>query len=320
MKPTVSVQIVTFNSEEDIEKCLKAVENQSYPINRLLVIDNNSDDNTLLKVQSFENVEIIKNEKNVGFAQGHNQGIFMTNTDYILVLNPDVQLHEKYIEYIVEALEANTSIGMATGKLYRNMEKQIMDSTGIQMKKNRRAIDRGTGEIDTGQYDTMNLIFGVSGAAAIYKRELISSISINREFFDESFFAYKEDVDVSWRAQILGWESLFVNKAIAMHSRGWKEDKKRSEIPVYIRQKSYMNRYFYIVKNDQLTYYMLHLPFILFFELASFFYTVLKERELLSSWKFIIKQWKSLKLKRAFIMSNRKKSNKQIYSYFKGLW
>lgn len=320
MKPTVSVQIVTFNSGKDIENCLKAVKNQSYLIHRIIVIDNNSNDDTLLKVKEFKNVEIVENKNNVGFAQGHNQGMFMTDTDYVLVLNPDVQLHEKYIEYIVEALEANISSGMATGKLYRDMEKQILDSTGIQMKKNRRAIDRGTGEIDTGQYDTMNLIFGVSGAAAIYKREMISSISINQEFFDESFFAYKEDVDVSWRAQILGWESLFVNKATAIHRRGWKEDKKRSEIPVYIRRKSYMNRYFYIVKNDQLTYYMFHLPFILFFELVSFFYTVLKERELLSSWKFIKQQWKSLKLKRAFIMSNRKKSNKQIYSFFKGVW
>lgn len=226
MKKTVSVQIVTFNSEDDIENCLKSVINQSYPLQKLIVIDNNSNDDTLLKVQDFKNVEIIKNEKNVGFAQGHNQGIFMTNTDYVLVLNPDVQLHEKYIEYIVEALEVNSSLGMATGKLYRDMEKRILDSTGIQIKKNRRAIDRGTGEIDTGQYDTKNLIFGVSGAAAIYKREMINSISINQEFFDESFFAYKEDVDVSWRAQILGWGSLFINDAIAMHSRGWKEDKK----------------------------------------------------------------------------------------------
>lgn len=320
MKPTVSVQIVTFNSEDDIENCIIAVKNQSYPIHRLIVIDNNSNDATLLKVQKFGSIEIIKNINNVGFAKGHNQGITMTNTDYVLVLNPDVQLHKNYIEYIVEALENNSAVGMATGKLYRDVESRILDSTGIQIKKNRRAIDRGTGEVDTGQYDSKNLIFGVSGAAAVYKREMINSISINHEFFDETFFAYKEDVDVSWRAQILGWKSLFVHQAIAMHGRGWKEDKKRSEVPVYIRQKSYINRYFYIVKNDQLSYYVLHLPFILFFELASFFYTVLKERELLSSWKFYKQQWKSLKEKRTFIMYNKKSSNKQIYSFFKGIW
>lgn len=320
MKPTVSVQIVTFNSEDDIENCLKAVKNQSYPIHRLIVIDNNSNDETLLKVQKFKDIEIIKNINNVGFAEGHNQGITMTNTDYVLVLNPDVQLHNNYIEYIIEALKNNPIAGMATGKLYRDIENRVLDSTGIQMKKNRRANDRGTGEIDRGQYDRKNLIFGVSGAAAIYKREMINSISLNQEFFDKTFFAYKEDVDVSWRAQILGWNSLFVHQAIAMHVRGWNEKKKRSEVPLYIRQKSYINRYFYMVKNDQLSYYILHLPFILFFEMASFFYTLLKERELLSSWKFYKQQWKSLKEKRTFIMSNKKSSNKQIYSFFKGIW
>lgn len=320
MKPTVSVQIVTFNSEEDIESCLKAVVNQSYPIHKLLVIDNNSHDRTLLNVRKIANVEIVENKSNVGFAQGHNQGIFMTNTDYILVLNPDVQLHENYIENIVEELEANSSVGMATGKLYRDIEKRILDSTGIQMKKNRRAIDRGAGEIDTGQYDNEISIFGISGAAAIYKRTMINDISINNEFFDETFFAYKEDVDVSWRAQLLGWRGIFVPQAIAMHGRGWKEDKKRSEIPIYIRQKSYINRYFYIVKNDQPLYYLLHLPFILFFEMASLFYTLFKEKELLSSWAFFKQQHESMKKKRVFIMSNKKTSNNQIYSFFKGKW
>jgi len=320
MKPTVSVQIVTYNSESDIEACLCAVIKQTYPIYEIIVIDNNSQDETALKVQAFSNVQLVLNQQNTGFAPAHNQAMHMTDTDYVLVLNPDVQLYDTYIEEIIEIIESDSRIGMATGKLYRDINKKLLDSTGIHMKKNRRAIDRGANEIDVGQYDSLIHIFGVSGAAAIYKRAMIRDISYENEFFDESFFAYKEDVDVSWRAQLLGWQAVFVPNALASHGRGWKEEKKRSEIPVYIRQKSYINRYFYILKNDTVLNFIIHLPYILFFEIASFIYTLLKERELLKAWKFFKQHFVKMKLKRDFIRQKQKVSNKFIRSFFKGIW
>ncbi|MFF5993856.1 glycosyltransferase family 2 protein [Lysinibacillus sp. KU-BSD001] len=320
MKSTVSVQIVTYNSESDIEACLSAVLKQTYPIFKTIVIDNNSQDETALKVRAFPNVQLVLNQQNTGFAPAHNQAIHMTNTDYVLVLNPDVQLHDTYIENIIEILESNSCMGMATGKLYRDINNKLLDSTGIRMKKNRRAIDRGANEIDTGQYDQLTNVFGVSGAAVIYKRKMINDISYESEFFDESFFAYKEDVDVSWRAQVLGWQAVFVPNAIATHGRGWKEEKKRSEVPVYIRQKSYINRYFYILKNDTIFNFIMHLPYILFFEIASFIYTLSKERELLKAWEFFKQQFVKMKLKRDFIKQKQKVSNKFIRSFFKGIW
>ena len=320
MNPTVTVQIVTYNSESDIEACLYAVMKQTYPIHEIIVIDNNSQDETVSKVRAFSNVQLVLNQQNTGFAPAHNQAMQMTDTDYVLVLNPDVQLHDTYIGEIIGALESDSCIGMATGKLYRDIDKKLLDSTGIQMKKNRRAIDRGANEIDVGQYDSLIYIFGVSGAAAIYKRAMIQNISYGNQFFDESFFAYKEDVDVSWRSQLLGWKAVFVPHALASHGRGWKEEKKRSEIPVYIRQKSYINRYFYIFKNDTVSNHIIHLPYILFFEIASFIYTLLKERELLIAWKFFKQNFVKMKLKREFIQQKQKVSNKFIRSFFKGIW
>lgn len=320
MRPTVSVQIVTYNSEREIEACLSAIMRQTYPIHKIVVIDNDSQDDTVLRMQAFSNVQLVLNQQNTGFAPAHNQAIRMTDTDYVLVLNPDVQLHDTYIGEIVKVLESNSCVGMATGKLYRDISKKLLDSTGIQMKKNRRAIDRGANEIDTGQYDSIINVFGVSGAAAIYKRKMIDDVSYKNEFFDESFFAYKEDVDVSWRAQLLGWQAVFVPNALASHERGWKEEKKRFEIPVYIRQKSYINRYFYIFKNDTIPNFIIHLPYILFFEIASFIYTMLRERELLKTWKFFNQNFEKMKLKKGFIRKKQKVSNKFIRSFFKGIW
>lgn len=316
---TVSVQIVTYNSEKDIKNCLTTVNEQTFPIEKIIVIDNNSNDKTLKVLKDFPSVKVVSNQINNGFAGGHNQGFQLTSSDYVLVLNPDVRLHRDYVKNIIEVMEKKDDVGMATGKLYRDINHGILDSTGIVMKKNRRAFDRGSGEVDNGQYDMDIDIFGISAAAAVYRRKMIDDISINGQFFDESFFAYKEDVDVSWRAQIFGWKSEFVPSAIAEHSRGWQE-KNRKDIPLFIRQKSYINRYFYILKNDQVVYYVLHLPFILFYDLLTFMYALLKEPKLLSIWGFFIKEYRAVLEKRNIIMSNRKLPNKQIYSYFKGYW
>jgi len=318
--PTVSVQIVTYNSEKDIKTCLDSVHSQSHQIQQVIIIDNKSTDKTLQIVGSFNNIHIIKNDLNNGFSGGHNQGIQNSKSDYVLVLNPDVRLGKEYIKNIIHKMEQNTGIGMATGKLFRDVDKKILDSTGIIMKKNRRAFDRGSGEIDKKQYDEDKKIFGVSGAAAIYRREMIEDLSYEEQFFDETFFAYKEDVDVSWRALLLGWESIYVSEAIAVHGRGWQEEIKRSEIPMNIRQKSYINRYYCLLKNDHLISFILHFPIILIYEISSNIYALLKERELLTIWKSFKVEFKPMLKKRKAIMRKRRLTNNQIYSYFRGIW
>lgn len=318
--PTVSVQVVTYNSEKDIKRCLESVRSQSYPIQQVTVIDNFSVDQTMLIVESFKNVQIIHNNDNNGFAGGHNQGINHSISDYLLILNPDVFLHKDYIKNIIFEMEQDKCIGMATGKLYRVYSQRILDSTGIMIKKNRRAYDRGSGEVDHGQFDHLQDVFGVSGAAAVYRREMIEDISIQGQFFDETFFAYKEDVDVSWRSQLLGWKSRFFPNAIAEHSRGWHEEKKRSDVSLDIRQRSYINRYYYLLKNDRISRFILHFPIIMAYEVLNFSYVLLIEKELLVVWKSFISEYKTMLEKRKTIMQKRKVSNKQLYSYFKGLW
>jgi GT2 family glycosyltransferase len=318
--PSVSVQIVTFNSEKDIKTCLEGVFSQSYPIQKVMIIDNQSVDQTLQVVEGFDNVQVIKNSFNNGFAGGHNQGIRESDEDFILVLNPDVQLHKDYIKNIVLEMEQNSHIGMATGKLYRDIHQHVLDSTGIIVKRNRRAFDRGAGETDAGQYNEVQEVFGVSGAAAVYRRKMVEDISIDGQFFDETFFAYKEDVDVSWRAQLLGWKSRFVPSAVAEHSRGWQEEKKRSDVPLFIRQKSYINRYFYILKNDDLSPFILNSPFILMYEILSFSYALLKERQVLTAWKSYRAEYKQMLEKRRFIIKKRKSTKEDIHAHFKGIW
>lgn len=312
----VSVQIVTFNSEKYIQECVESVLQQSYPIAKILIVDNSSVDNTLKILKSYQDhIQMIENQENVGFAAAHNQALRYTQSDFVLILNPDVVLHRDYISHIVKYMINHPHIGSGTGMLLLKSSPQFIDSTGLIIKKSRRAYDRGAHDM-VDHWKSITEVFGVSGAAAMYRRKMIEAVSYKGQFFDEQFFAYKEDVDVAWRSQLFGWESVYVPEAVAYHERGWKQGDRRKQ-PKKIRRHSYINRYRMMVKNESLWFIMMHLPFILFYEFIGFGYALIKEPELLTAWYSFLKDLPYLKEKRRWIMSNRKVPFKQVYRFFK---
>jgi len=281
---TVSVCIVTYNSAGDIASCLDAVLQQTHPVSAIVIVDNASSDQSVELIKGFirrgSPIELIENSVNNGFAGGQNQAIKATDTDYVLVLNPDVIMKPNYIADIVNKLEQEPLAGSATGQLLSKEKPELIDSTGLQMGMNRHAVDRGAGE-PAANWNDSGEVFGVSGAAAVYARRMIRDIMLNGEFFDEHFFAYKEDVDVAWRARLLGWSSFYVPSAKAYHARGWKKEGRRS-ISLFVRQHSYMNQWFMIVKNERPGWHLLKLlPMLAFREAAKFVYILLRERDLL---------------------------------------
>lgn len=251
MEKKVTVQIVTFNSEKNIEKCLESVFSQNHDVSEVIIIDNNSQDKTLNILSKYEDkIKLIRNKNNLGFSIAHNQGIRVASGDFILILNPDVVLENDYIKKLLD--KDRDRVGSLTGKLLSNKNlPKIIDSTGLVINRRRQAFDRGQGEIDIGKFDNNTDIFGACGAAALYKKEMLEEIKVGKEYFDESFFLYKEDVDIAWRAQINGWKSIFVSDAIAYHNRGWKRGR-RKEIPTNIRIHSLKNRYLMLIKNEKL--------------------------------------------------------------------
>ncbi|MFD1139457.1 glycosyltransferase family 2 protein [Paenibacillus urinalis] len=308
---TVSVHIVTYNSADDIKECIDHVLLQSYPVRSIVIVDNNSSDQTTDRIRQHPayregkvNIQLIENESNTGFAPAHNQAIQATATDYALVLNPDVSLEPDYIRNLVEFMDHHSEVGSATGMLRLKADPSLIDSTGLTMNKTYRAFDRGAGE-SADIWKSSGEVFGVSGAAAMYSRKMINDISINGQFFDGDFFAYKEDVDVAWRAQVFGWKSFYIAEAVALHERGWKKDNRKS-IPLFIRQVSYINRYKMIYKNESVGMLLKNSIFFLPYELASNLYFLWKERNVLSAWKSFYKCRTELKAKRRYIQTARK--------------
>lgn len=331
---TVSVHIVTYNSTDDIIDCLQAVIAQDYPIDQIVVVDNASTDGTADKVRAFfhqfnsdpapasladhevmiseretkqyPTLILLENKLNTGFAPAHNQAIAATETEYVLVLNPDLTLAPDYISRLIAHMEVNPQIGSATGKLLLKADHGLVDSTGLRMNRARRAFDRGAGE-SAEQWTQSGPVFGVSGAAALYSRQMINDISVNGEFFDADFFAYKEDVDVAWRAQLLGWQGYYDAEAIGYHERGWKTSGRTSK-SLFIRRISYINRYKMLYKNEPSRSMLKTILISLPYEIAAHGYMLLREPKLITAWKSFYTQLPALKKKRKYIQTRIKNS------------
>lgn len=166
---------------------------------------------------------LVRSHRNLGYAGAANRAIRESSGAYVLLLNPDVTLAPTFVERLPEVAERDPGIGSLTGKLLRRPAgpgECRIDSTGHVLYRSRWAADRGTGEPDRGQYDAPGEVFGVSDAAALYRRAMLEDVRVGAEYFPESFFAYLEDVDLDWRARLRGWRAYCVPGAVAHYARG----------------------------------------------------------------------------------------------------
>jgi GT2 family glycosyltransferase len=267
---TVTACIVTYNSERFLRRCLEALDAQTRKPARVLVWDNASgDESAALATKQGADVTIAST--NVGFARGVNDLIQRTTTPYVLLLNPDAYVQPRYIEELEQAAEADPIIGSVTGKLIRPArggETPRLDSTGHVLHRNRVATNRGENEPDRGQYDAAGEVFGVCAAAALYRRAMLDDVRVGSEYFDSTFFAYLEDVDLDWRARLRGWKAYYVPAAIAQHERGHKGDRRRQSV-LEIRH-SLKNRYLMMIRNDRPRDVLPHLGVMVITEILRF--------------------------------------------------
>jgi len=237
----ISIIIVTWNVENFIKKCLQSIIEQSFKKYEVLVIDNHSTDKTktILKEQ-FSFVTLIENDHNVGFCAANNQGIDRARGNYALCLNSDITLHPDFLRQLIIKIEKSSpSIGMYTGTVLTT--KKEIYSTGISLTKSLRF-----------KSDTLNkadgmIVWGVNAAAALYSKKMLADIKIGQEYFDNDFFFLVEDVDLSYRANLLGWKALYVKPAYCYHEGNCSCYPKK-----YRQYLSFRNRYYLLIKNQTL--------------------------------------------------------------------
>jgi GT2 family glycosyltransferase len=301
----VSEIIVNWNGAAYLPACLSSLSKQTYAPLEILIVDNASTDDSCQVIEVFQaqtslKVTLIRNQHNAGFCRGNNQGIWESRGEFVLLLNADVTLAPRFLENVIHVMQSDLHIGIVTGKLVSGYDSTKIDSTGIVIYKNRRAVDRGQREGDVGQYNLQEEVFGASGAACLYRRTMLEEIKYDHEYLDELFFAYKEDVDISWRARLLGWKCVYTPDAVGWHYRKWGTGK-RNTIPKVVRRHSLKNRYLLLIKNERWETFLPHLFSIFWFEMRSLVYILVREPYLFAVIRDILRVWTELMQKRRMI-------------------
>jgi GT2 family glycosyltransferase len=318
----VSVTIVTYNSGRFIKRCLESVLAQKYANKEIVVVDNASTDGTVDILEQFEDrCRVVYNDRNMGFAAAQNQAIGLSSGDWVLTLNPDVLLLPNFIQTLVDAGQFDARIGAVCGKLL-TMTPQleipaqpVVDSTGIYFNPMLRHLDRGSQEIDNGHYLQYEYVFGATAAAALYRRAMIEDIALDGEFFDQDFFVYREDADVAWRAQLMGWKCLY-----APHARGYHVRKvlpgNRGALPPEINMHSVKNRFLMRMKNISGDLYWRNLLAITARDALVVTCCLLWEHTSLRAFWFLARNWRSVMEKRRRIQQHRRVDDEYMASWF----
>lgn len=307
-KLNIAVVIPNWNGEDYIKECVDSLLAQSVKA-KIVVVENDSKDKSPDILNEYgDRIVILPQDINLGFAGGVNAGIkyaIENDFDYVALFNNDAVADKNWLEELVGRF--SDDVGIVTGKFVRT-DKKTLDSTGDFYTIYGLPYPRGRNELDKGQYKEPGGVFGATGGASIYSCKMLKEIGL----FDEDFFAYYEDGDLSFRAQLAGYKVKYQPKAIAYHHVGASS----SKISGFSSYQTAKNFWMLYTKNMPGYLYFKYLP------LATYWYARMFAARLVKGgfWPFF-KGWsKSLTLlpstinKRRLIQKNRKVSIKYIDS------
>lgn len=214
----VAVIVLNWNGKDSLKPCLDSLLAQSLQCS-VIVVENGSSDGSLEYLQeNYPQVQLIVNQINLGFAGGANCGIrevIRSRFDYVALLNNDAYADKDWLKNLISILDDQAEVGIVTCKLI-HADKVRLDSTGDQYTVWGLPYPRGRGEAISSKYDQKTNIFAASGGASAYRLKMIKEVGL----FDEDFFAYYEDIDISFRAQLAGWKVCYTPEALAYHQIG----------------------------------------------------------------------------------------------------
>lgn len=341
-----SMHLIVYNGANWLPWCLESIKNQTNQNFFLLIIDNNSIDSSYDICQSFleanpqlgKRARLIKNKQNIGFARSHNQAISWTESEFVFMLNQDVYLLPDYLEKLSASLKNQERAAAVSGKLlvwqfepevfhsthFKSQPQKVIDSLGLVIKRSRQVINISQGQIDDSKSNIPKRIFGVPATASLYSRQALLAVSLAGQVFDEDFVSYKEDVDLSWRLQLGGYEAWLEPSAVAYHDRSLSsgygiasEYKLRQNRTRDLKVFSWSNHLAVLVKNDSLLNFCHDLPWILAHEFAKALFLLITDPITLFKGKF-----RFLKLLPKFYQKRRqlKASHKVNYRELRRWW
>jgi GT2 family glycosyltransferase/SAM-dependent methyltransferase len=212
--PSITVIVVNWNRRELLRSCLVSLTKQTNAQFQLIVVDNGSTDGSADMVSTeFPLAKLIRNSENLGFCRANNQAIRLASGERIALLNNDAEAGPEFLHELEMAMKGDSGIGMAAAKIVLFADPSRIDKAGHLIWPDGQNRGRGTGALDTGQFDVQEEVLWPDGCAAMYSRSMLEQIG----GFDEDFFAYGDDAELGLRARIAGWRCIYNPRAIVRH-------------------------------------------------------------------------------------------------------
>lgn len=323
MPPLVSVLVLNYRQATYVPHCIDALMQQTYPNLEIIFTDNASEDGAVSYVASkYHDIKVVANNTNLYYSKAHNGAIKRSSGEYIMPLNVDVIIAPAYVEQMVCAMELDSRVGMVAGKLLQ-MDSDLkpctpprLDSVGLWFTPELRHFDRGSQERDVGQYDSLEYVFGPSGAAPLYRREMMEDVAFQGEYFDEDFVIYREDADLAWRAQWLGWKAIYTPFAVAWHVRRVRNADNRRRVAPFINMHSVKNRFLMRIKNQSLGNAFRFLLATLWRDLQVIGYVILVEHSSLPAFGYVLRLLPRMLKKRRHLMARKRVGNGYMARWF----
>lgn len=268
MKSTVIIP--NYNGIKFIANCMKALEKDTSAKYHICVVDNGSTDGSKEWVeQNCPEVQVISMGENTGFCGAVNAGIRASKTPYVILLNNDTEVAYGFVKELEEALEREKKSFSVSAKMVDLYHKEILDGAGDLYCALGWAFALGKGKTVKGNYEKPQEIFSACGGAVIYKKDILEEIG----YFDENHFAYLEDCDLGYRAQIFGYRNYYTPKAVVYHAGSGVSGSKHNEFKVNLSSK---NSVYLIYKNMPVIQIIINLPFLLAGFLVKYLFFVKK--------------------------------------------
>lgn len=213
----MSAIVVNLNGARFLEECLESLFAQSWERTEVILVDNASTDGSADGAQQRygERLRVIRNARNEGFARGNNQAIAQATGEWVFLLNNDAVLEPDAVAEAMAFVADRPEAGMIACRVMVYDKPHVFDSTGLLLYPDGVCRPRGWEEKDLGQYDQPDEVLAPSGSASLWRRAMVEAIG----GFDESYFAYLEDLDLGMRGQLAGWKCFYAPKVVARHAK-----------------------------------------------------------------------------------------------------
>ena len=316
-KGLVSIIIVNWNGLHHLKKCLPSLYKSRFKNFEVILVDNGSVDKSLSYISKYyPKVRVILNSENVGFAPANNQGLAKAQGEYILLLNNDTVLTTDFLRPLVNALDSDPSLGAVQSKILSMDNPKLLDSVGSFFTSTGILYHYGYHQVDRKKYAKSIYTYSAKGACMMIRRKVIDIVGL----FDDRFFAYFEESDLSHRIWLAGYMIKYIPESVIYHKIGGTSNSMQNS---FIQFHSFKNRINSYIKNLDTQSLVLFLPFHLLLCEAIAVAFIFKNRfDLFKAinrsllWN-IVHLSETLKLRKNVQDMMRKKSDSEIFRFIK---